>query len=77
MRNLAMKSIAEARDLEIASVVAMAESRAARDRYLAAMARNASDDELRSLHFDVLAAASKSDYATARYMGVRHVEYAI
>jgi hypothetical protein len=77
MRNLAMKSIAEARDLETASVVAMAESRVARDRYLEAMTRGARDDELRSLHYDVLAAASKSDYATARYMGVRQVEYAI
>jgi len=72
-----MSSINQADADHAAMLAAMAEGRAARERYMEGISNRISEDQLRHLHLDAMSAAGKSERAASKYMGVRQVEYAI
>jgi hypothetical protein len=70
------QSMIKAENLRVATLVAIAASGMARQRYIQAMRDGATDDQLRTLHGEAMAASSASDKAAGAERGIRHVEYA-
>ena len=69
-------SMIEAQELRTQTLLALAESGAARRRYITALRDRRSDDQLRHVHLEAMAASAIADKAAGAMMGIRHVEYA-